>query len=549
MLKKWLRLGRMFGFLVLAGGMFTFTPGTALTTLHRHAEASCLTMSSQSMHVPCARYEGVGYEFMFRYATNPFDAADNAWQIDWDSFRETTSDSCIEVGSDLNMMVPCATYGGVEYAFRLNYNSEDVYWNMIQERQPVAYQAGMAWDPEYAGGRMPVPVVWKGVDTPTRLPMLNRIGNCDGAGSVQGMTLIEGQPVMVGIANICIDEQQSMKPVIWQNETITLLQLSYDQSEEWGTLEHVLGLANDVAYRGGDLLVVGATGNDSPRPIFWLNGYPMKLPLPDDYDAGEARTIRIDGDDIYVSALISRGVPGELDWATGYWKIDADITDADWTFFPVPQGAQKPTAPVALAVSASTVWGIINSYGSEGPTFTKPALVRNDDAPIPLIDFNFDNEPYGSVYDLVWNGLQTIAVGGILSGEYGYPAPVQWNGQETVWLSTADDTLNIGIAHSITMLGSDVYASGGTYRRDTEDPERIIEVPCYWKNGVRYDRQGLPVSETASIIPRDSDVFQWEAWPVMPLHPALPQGALQVSGGGTAVPLAITISLPETFWP
>ncbi len=547
MLKKLLRLGRIFLFLVLAGGMLTHASGTAQTALHRHAEASCLTMSNQSMYVPCARYDAAGYEFMFRYAINPFDATDNIWQIDWDSFREASSDSCIEVGSDLNMMIPCAIYGGVEHAFRLNYNSEGAYWSMVQERQPVVYQAGMAWDPEYAGGELSVPVIWKGVDAPTRLPMLNQIGNCEGEGIVQGMTLVEDQPVMAGFATVCIRDPegsgsiQSMKPVIWQNGTITLLQIPSN---------HDRGMAYDIAYRDGDLFVVGSTGIFSPHPILWLNGYPMALTLPEDYNAGEARTIRIDGDDIYVSALISRGELGQpLDWATGYWKINAGIIDADWTFFPLPRGAQAIDAPVALAVSASTVWGIINSYGLEGPRFTKPALVQNDGAPVPLIDFNFDNEPYGSAYSLLWNGMQTITVGSIDSGEYGMPAPVQWNGQETMRLSTADDALNIGIAHSVTMLGTDVYASGRTYRRDAEYPHLIIEVPCYWKNGVRYDRQGFPVSGTASITPQAADAFRWEAWPVMPLRPALPQGSLQVSGSGAAVPLAIAVYLPETFWP
>ncbi len=545
--------------LVLSGSFVfpNFTPDLALAC----DRPSCLAMTDHSMFVPCAIYKGIGFEFTLRRDGNPIDPVNGVWRMDTDSLQisrrhpacpsASSCESCVNFSNNLDMVIPCAIFEGVEYALRLNFNREGLYWNMVRDQPKTIYQAGMAWDPEYAGGRMPVPVVWKGVDTPSRLPMLNLIGNCEGAGSVQGMTIVEGQPVMVGIANVCFSgddgDSQSMKPVIWQNGTITILERSYDTSEEYGTVGHVLGLANDVAYKDGALFVVGATGNTSPRPIFWLNGYPMKLPLPEGYDAGEARTIRIDGDDIYVSALISGGDPGSMTFAAGYWKIDADLTDADWTFLPLPEGAQRPNAPVPLAASESTVWGIVNAHSSDDPKFTKPALVRNGDAPVPLIDFDFDREPYGLAYDLLWNGMRTIAAGSVLSGEYGYPAPVQWNGQEIVRLSTADDSLCIGIGHSVVMSGSDVFVSGGTYRRDAEDPEWIVEVPCYWKNGVRYDRQGFPATGVSSIEmdpPKVSDIFHWGgAWPVIPQLSTLPQGPLGVSGSEAAVALAIAIKV------
>ena len=398
--------------------------------------------------------------------------------------------------------------------------------------ESTVYLAGMAYDVEHGGGEIPIPVWWNGEDSPTRLPMLPfNDEDCPPAGSVQAMTIVNGNVVMVGISSLCLEGNQNMKPALWQGGTVTQLALLPDT---------VLGVALDVAYSQEVLYVAGASGKFGPLPVLWVDGYPIDLELPDDYENGEAYKIVIEGDFIYVSALLSKSQDGELSWAVGYWKLDSSLEWDEWTYITLPEGSGGVNGPVALAAGGEDVWGVANAYGLDGVSSTKPALSTNGGTPTPLIDFEFDQEPYGLVMGLVYSGTSTLAVGYVsLEDQYGYPGPVSWTGTAVEKLSTADETLGIGSANCVMQAGTDVYIGGQTYQKDSEDETVLIAVPAYWKNGTRHDREGLPQSGVVSSEP--GTLGSWPAWPNSAVTHNLPTGQYGVNASQSAVVYAIAV--------
>ena len=398
---------------------------------------------------------------------------------------------------------------------------------------PTVYQAGMAWDVEHGGGEVPVPVWWNGEDSPTRLPMLPFSDEgCPPSGGVQAMTIVNDDVVMVGISSICLERDQNMKPVLWQGGTVAQLTLLPDT---------ILGVALDVAYWQEVLYVVGATGNFGPLPVLWVDGYPIQLPLPDDYENGEAHKIVIAGDLIYVSGLLSKGETGEsLTWAAGSWKFDSSLEWDEWTYSTLPEGAGGVSSPVTLAAGGEDVWSVANAYGFDDVNSTKPALSTDGGTPTPLIDFEFEQEPWGLTMGLVYAGTSTLAVGYVgLEEQYGYPGPVFWTGTAIEKLSTADKTLGIGSANCVKSAGNDMYIGGQTYQKDPEDETVLIAVPAYWKNGIRYDREGL--SQSGSVSLKSDTLGSWPAWPNSPVTPKLPTSHYGVNASQSAVVYAIVV--------
>ena len=79
---------------------------------------SCLTvMDDLSMFVPCAEYEGTGFSFMLNYFVNPDDPDRLYWKMDLNTFALSTSTPCINVNSDLSLVIPCASFIGAGYGF------------------------------------------------------------------------------------------------------------------------------------------------------------------------------------------------------------------------------------------------------------------------------------------------------------------------------------------------------------------------------------------------------------------------------------------------
>jgi hypothetical protein len=373
----------------------------------------------------------------------------------------------------------------------------------------TVYQGGYSYDPPN-NADYPVPVFWNGVDVPTKLPMLSYLGECPPAGSVQAMTLVNDEVILVGLSSLCFGGNQNMKPVVWHNGLVT--QLGY-----WDST-HVLGLAKGVTTRDGSVYVVGAEGAMGPLPTLWIDGWPTAIPLPEGFDAGEVQSIVIEGNTAYMGAILSDGDPGTMTWAAGYWTLDlaSDLTTIDahdltWTPLPYPAGANGVTMSVPIAIAGTDVWAAYNVY-AELQTTSKPAVSLAGAAPAPLIDFAFGAEPYGEVHGLAATGASMLAVGyRTLTGQYGYPGPVYWQNRAVHDLSTADATLGIGDALGLQLAGSSLYVTGMTFMKNPSDPTEIISVPAYWVDGVRHDRQGL--ATTGSVTAGAVTFGKWPRWP------------------------------------
>lgn len=417
--------------------------------------------------------------------------------------------------------------------FSLTACNDTKYVSLDPHPPGTIYTAGMAWDDDYGEGEIPVPVWWNGTDTPTRLPMLPfSHEGCPPAGSVEGMTIVDNEVVMVGISSLCLDGSQNMKPVMWQDGIVT--QLAFLSSD------HVLGLAKDVAFKDDVLYIVGATGTMGPLPVLWVDGYPIELPLPDDYENGEADSIIIDGGYIYVTALLSKGAVGDLTWDAGYWKLDETLSWIDWTYITLPEGSDGVNSPVTIATAGEDVWTVANASSPGEPDLMKPALSMNGDTPVPIIDFEFDEDPWGCVYGLAHNGTSTLAVGyETLEEQYKYPGPVIWTDSNVETLSTVDESLGMGTAHCINVVGNDIYIGGNTHKKDTEDETMLISVPAIWKNGERHDRNGLASTGSSAFDPES--LYNWPAWPNIPKTPNLPTSPYGVNASQSATIHAIAV--------
>jgi uncharacterized protein (TIGR02145 family) len=128
--------------LMVFGLVFTGSPVFAQADQdmrYDNSSDTCLTiMTDHGMFVPCANYNGVGYEFMLFYFADPFDPQKLFWQMDLNSFKLSSGGSCIDVNSDLGMTIPCASYMGTRYGFKLDFynNPSDpngLYWLMNWE--------------------------------------------------------------------------------------------------------------------------------------------------------------------------------------------------------------------------------------------------------------------------------------------------------------------------------------------------------------------------------------------------------------------------------
>jgi uncharacterized protein (TIGR02145 family) len=103
---------------------------------HADSTDTCLTIqTNHSMFIPCAKFNGVGYEFMLYFYQDPFNPEKLYWQMDMNSFKQSAGGSCIEIDGDLSITIPCASFMGSRYGFKLDFynNPSDpkgLYWLM-----------------------------------------------------------------------------------------------------------------------------------------------------------------------------------------------------------------------------------------------------------------------------------------------------------------------------------------------------------------------------------------------------------------------------------
>ncbi len=106
------------------------------TTVNVGGADSCLSVASDlSIQVPCAEYDGIQYGFLLDFYPNPDDLAGLYWKMVLSTVTQGQGDNCLQIGEDLSMPVPCASYNGTQFGFTLDFypNPSDpsgIYWKM-----------------------------------------------------------------------------------------------------------------------------------------------------------------------------------------------------------------------------------------------------------------------------------------------------------------------------------------------------------------------------------------------------------------------------------
>ena len=97
---------------------------------------ACLCVGGDlGIWIPCARYGGTEYAFNLVYYSNPNDPSGLYWKMDTSTFTAGSGAACITVETDLSLPVSCAEYSNVQYEFILNFYRNPVdlsglYWKM-----------------------------------------------------------------------------------------------------------------------------------------------------------------------------------------------------------------------------------------------------------------------------------------------------------------------------------------------------------------------------------------------------------------------------------
>ncbi len=88
-----------------------------------------------NLNVFCIEYQGVRYGFDMKFSSVADDPSALYWKVDASTFKtaNNTEGSCIAVGNDLKLNIPCARYLGTAYQFSLNHTpvkNDLLYWKM-----------------------------------------------------------------------------------------------------------------------------------------------------------------------------------------------------------------------------------------------------------------------------------------------------------------------------------------------------------------------------------------------------------------------------------
>jgi hypothetical protein len=97
---------------------------------------TCLSVGGDlGIWVPCALYNGAKYAFNLVFYSNPSDPSGLYWKMDTTTLATGSGAARITVGTDLSLPVSCAEYASVQYGFTLDYYSNPadpsgLYWKM-----------------------------------------------------------------------------------------------------------------------------------------------------------------------------------------------------------------------------------------------------------------------------------------------------------------------------------------------------------------------------------------------------------------------------------
>ena len=254
-------------------------------------------------------------------------------------------------------------------------------------------------------------------------------------------------------------------------------------------------------------------GNDTYKPVLWVNGTPQLLPLPEEKTGGETFAIHVSSNKIYVAG---------------------QVTDTESVKYPcmwvIPIGS-SPESPILLPVLSNHVGGepsLTGIFSENGKVYALGVSVDISDPQKPQrkLCYWVNNTltildpPESSTFASVglgglWVQDGTIYIAGTVDSGENY-LPYLWINGNPHSL-TLPGGIDEGRVHGTFYSGGLLYVAG-FYR----DVSTII--PCYWK----YDTN----TDTSTLIPLteyDTDTYNIAIAPFI-------DGTNVYMGGGLGIP-------------
>ncbi len=266
-------------------------------------------------------------------------------------------------------------------------------------------------------------------------------------------------------------------PVFWKNNIVTELKrkTGYDTSN---STANGIGVINGAVYVAGD--VTYEPSNCPPetstlQPVYWKDGEMNFLPVDNECWGGGTKSITIDGSDIYITGWMYTGA----DYIQPvYWK------NGEVVKIPLPDDHDGGYA-TDLKVVGGKVY-VSTTAEKKASNLKKPAIWYDNTLTVLVSEDRYDAD------------LEGIAVSGSTIYSVGYynfifdskfdSWPVLWTDKTWQKLSVVDETPLIrGVAKDIRIFNEVTYVAGWTGKLSDVDPQKLLAVPCYWRNGVRYD--------------------------------------------------------------
>jgi len=427
---------------------------------------------------------------------------------------------------------------------------------------PPLFQGGWSWNPAVAGDR-PLPVVWDGATAaPRTLPLLG--GDC--SGTVQAMTMNQGQLYPVGISVTCATADDTrMRPVIWKGSTATELPVRAAGEQGTALAVSVLETTDADGIPRTIVYVAGATGGSYPVPAIWVDGVLTKV-APRDfldqgfYEAGVVTSIWSTDRFVVASGIVYKVSLGEPIFRAVAWILDLDLLAVD----------VQPLFPPAALVDASA-GPAVAMFLVEDHVWSVSALREGTSPGIPVYWEDTDVFPLGgSDFTAVRSGVPTgVSVVGTFPDATPYvtgyaispgrsllprPGPYIWAGAIGEPLSTADSTLLLGAGEAIGVYRGWAFVAGETVGKDPANSAGFLSVPALWTNGERQDLLPLVAPGTGPATVVTLPFLGWWRLPNTPTTtlPDWPypggfsavRGAVPVTAAGSAVVRALAANLP-----
>jgi hypothetical protein len=248
------------------------------------------------------------------------------------------------------------------------------------------------------------------------------------------------------------------------------------------------GVAYSIFVDGDKIYVCGATScyidlwNINIVPCLWKNGVRTDLgPISESEDLcwGYAKSISVTANDVYVCGGWWQGY-GEI-YAPWYWKngVRYDL--------PAHSQADKTEGGIANSIFAAGndvyIAGELHydTFYDEPWSRAAPGIWKNGELTI-LSRHEPSLVPSGLAYSIAVSGSDVYAVGATNGSEYYIPC--YWKNGERTDLSFREEAGG-GRGYAIQLSGNDIYVAGCNWMRNGDYHTAFM--PCYWKNGARTE--------------------------------------------------------------